>query len=135
MCRAEHWTATRRGASEALGVRRIGGSTFVLTPPAVLDAEAGVLLIETIADLATTQPRVVVDLTGVDVGDRSTAARLLLRLEALAHCSGGRLLAVRADSSASGVEIHRFDLVGREAPEVVDHELEPAASPPATATG
>jgi anti-anti-sigma regulatory factor len=96
MCQAERWTLTHRGATEALGVRRVGGSTFLLTPPAVLDAEAGMLLVETIADLASTQPRIVIDLTGVDVGDPATAELLLLRLAALAHGSGGRLRVVRA---------------------------------------
>jgi anti-anti-sigma regulatory factor len=126
MCRAERWTRTRRGARQSLGVRCIGRSTFVLTPPDVLDAAAGMLLIEAVADLAPTQPRVVIDLTGIDVGDLSNAARLLARLEALAQGSGGRLRAVRADSHADGGELQGLDLIGHDAADVIDHDLERA---------
>jgi uncharacterized OB-fold protein len=123
MCQAERWSLARRGVAEALGVRRIGGSTFLLTPPTVLDAEASMLLVEAIAALAATRPRVVVDLTGVDVGDPSTAAVLLLRLEALAHGSGGRLRVVRADADAGGIDIHRLKPTDGDAADVIDRDL------------
>jgi anti-anti-sigma regulatory factor len=126
MCRAERWSLARRGVAEALGVRRIGGSTFLLTPPTTLDAEASMLLVEAIAALAATQPRVVVDLTGVDVGDPSTAAVLLLRLEALAHGSGGQLRVVRAEADAGGIEIHRLERTDGDGADAIDRDLEHA---------
>lgn len=114
MCHRGSWAHADSRVDDPLTVKRLGGSTFLVTPPRELDPEAGLLLSETLADLAHEQPEVVVDLsrvTGID--DRM--AQLLLRLGALAHGSGGRLLAVCPTGKPSAVEIREIDARGDDA--------------------
>lgn len=112
LCGSNDWTRGTEWTCARLHVRRLGASAFLLTPPGELDSGASMLLAETVAALAEERPEIVVDLTVVETVD-DAAARLLLQLGALAHGSGGRLLAVCPGSEyGRTVELHELDLDG-----------------------
>jgi anti-anti-sigma regulatory factor len=91
-----------------LTITRLGGSRYLITPPSEVDIQAGAALTEAVAGLAHARPDVVVDLTRVGEIDPE-AARLLLRLGALARGAGGRLLVVCPRDDAAGFAFHELD--------------------------
>ncbi len=106
MCGGGIWRHGRNGYSVTVSL--LSGSTVVITPPEDLDAPASALLAETVVELAAETPELVVDLTNVALLEESTA-QLLLRLGALAHGSGGRLLAVCPTFGTDEIELHELD--------------------------
>jgi hypothetical protein len=115
ICRNANWNqiepGSRRNVSDqqvnenVLTVKRLSESAYLVTPPSTLDIPAGTALAEAIAELAHEQPDIVLDLTHVVEVDPE-AARLLLRLGALAHTAGGRLLAACPCCDADGFAFH-----------------------------
>lgn len=106
MCACRSWA--RRGSRSQLTLRRLGDSTLLITPPTTLTAAASLLLSETVAELAREQTEIAVDLTAARI-PAQPLAQLLLRLGALTHGSGGRLLAICPSKDTDSVELHELD--------------------------
>lgn len=92
---------------EQLTIRRLGPTTILITPHGPLDRETAALVGEAIAEHAHDEPEVVVDLTYVAyVAD--AAAELLVRLGALTHGAGGRLLVVCPTANGDAFMLHEL---------------------------
>lgn len=107
-CRGRAWARVSAAHLGDLEIVRLADTTYLLTPPPLIDAEVGTEICETVAALARERTEIVIDLTAVADVD-GDAAKLLVKTSSLTHWSGARMFAVCPSARNSGFDLHDLD--------------------------